>query len=128
MLWSSLGIQRGILTLSHLSASSLTRLLLHCNGTTKGPDCGQLHCQGLGDMKTHVGRLEKERAAAAARKAAGAASPAVESRLPSYMRQTAASAAMQKARHAGVPMLDTGCQPCHVLAPHSALKGFCPCA
>ena len=58
--------------------------------------------QGLGDMKTHMSRLEKERAAAAARKAAGISSPAVESRLPSYMRQTAASAAVQKVR----PLID----------------------
>ena len=52
--------------------------------------------QGLGDMKSHMSRLEKVRAAVAARKAAGVSSPAVDSRLPSYMRQTAASAAMQK--------------------------------
>ncbi|CAL5229737.1 g13117 [Coccomyxa viridis] len=52
--------------------------------------------QGLGDMKTHMSRLEKDRATAAAKKAAGISSPAVESRLPSYMRQTAASVAMQK--------------------------------
>ena len=47
-------------------------------------------------MKAHMSRLEKDRAAVAARKAAGVSSPAVDSRLPSYMRQTAASAAMQK--------------------------------
>ena len=52
--------------------------------------------QGLGDMKAHMSRLEKDRAAVAAKKAAGVSSPAVDSRLPSYMRQTAASAAMQK--------------------------------
>ena len=52
--------------------------------------------QGLGDMKAHMSRLEKDRAAVAARKATGVSSPAVDSRLPSYMRQTAASAAMQK--------------------------------
>lgn len=55
--------------------------------------------QGLGNMKTHMSRLEKDRAAAAAKKAAGVASPAVESRVPSYMRQTAASVAMQKVSH-----------------------------
>ena len=47
-------------------------------------------------MKAHMSRLEKDRAAVAAKKAAGVSSPAVDSRLPSYMRQTAASAAMQK--------------------------------
>ena len=47
-------------------------------------------------MKAHMSRLEKDRAAVAARKAAGVSSPALDSRLPSYMRQTAASAAMQK--------------------------------
>ena len=62
--------------------------------------------QGLGDMKTHMSRLEKDRAAAAAKKAAGISSPAVESRLPSYMRQTAASVAMQKARRASLLSLD----------------------
>jgi len=56
--------------------------------------------QGLGDMKTHMSRLEKDRAAAVAKKAAGVASPAVESRMPSYMRQTAASVAMQKVSRA----------------------------
>ena len=48
-------------------------------------------------MKAHMSRLEKDRAAVAARKAARVSSPAVDS-LPSYMRQTAASAAMQKVR------------------------------
>ena len=47
-------------------------------------------------MKSHMSRLEKDRAAVAAKKAAGVSSPAVDSGLPSYMRQTAASAAMQK--------------------------------
>ena len=51
--------------------------------------------QGLGELGKHKSRLEKEKeAAAAARKAAGG-SPAL-GRLPSYMRPTSASKAMQK--------------------------------
>ena len=72
--------------------------------------------QGLGDMKTHMSRLEKERAAATAKKAAGVSSPAVESRLPSYMRQTAASAAMQKVRptvNTHVPSTSYVCSSAH---------------
>ena len=64
-------------------------------------------------MKTHMSRLEKECAAAAAKKAAGVSSPAVESRLPSYMRQTAASAAMQKVRPtANAHVLSGSCVRC----------------
>ncbi|DBA72696.1 TPA: hypothetical protein ACH3X2_010232 [Trebouxia sp. C0005] len=51
--------------------------------------------QGLGELGKHKSRLEKEKeAAAAARKAAGG-SPAL-TKLPSYMRPTSASKAMQK--------------------------------
>lgn len=51
--------------------------------------------QGLGELGKHKSRLEKEKeAAAAARKAAGG-SPA-PTKLPSYMRPTSASKAMQK--------------------------------
>ena len=51
--------------------------------------------QGLGELGKHKSRLEKEKeAAAAARKAAGG-SPA-PGKLPSYMRPTSASKAMQK--------------------------------
>ena len=51
--------------------------------------------QGLGEPGKHKSRLEKEKeAAAAARKAAGG-SPA-PGKLPSYMRPTSASKAMQK--------------------------------
>ncbi|DBA86265.1 TPA: hypothetical protein ACH3X1_005765 [Trebouxia sp. C0004] len=51
--------------------------------------------QGLGELGKHKSRLEKEKeAAAAARKAAGG-SPALP-KLPSYMRPTSASKAMQK--------------------------------
>ena len=51
--------------------------------------------QGLGELGKHKSRLEKEKeAAAAARKAAGG-SPA-PNKLPSYMRPTSASKAMQK--------------------------------
>lgn len=52
--------------------------------------------QGLGDMKKHMSRLEKDRADVVAKRAVGVSSPAVQSRVPSYMRQTAASAAMQR--------------------------------
>ena len=52
--------------------------------------------QGLGDLGKHKSRLEKEKeAAAAARKAAGGSSP-LSGKLPSYMRPTSASKAMQK--------------------------------
>jgi len=51
--------------------------------------------QSLGELGKHKSRLEKEKeAAAAARKAAGG-SPA-PTKLPSYMRPTSASKAMQK--------------------------------
>ena len=51
--------------------------------------------QGLGELGKHKSQLEKEKeAAAAARKTAGG-SPAL-GRLPSYMRPTSASKAMQK--------------------------------
>ena len=52
--------------------------------------------QGLGDFGRHKSRLEKEKEAAiAARKVAGS-SPPVTGKLPSYMRPTSASKAMQK--------------------------------
>lgn len=52
--------------------------------------------QGLGELGKHKSRLEKEKdAAAAARRAAGS-SPPVSGKLPSYMRPTSASKAMQK--------------------------------
>ena len=84
--------------------------------------------QGLGDMKTHMSRLEQDRAAAAAKKAAGVSSPAVKSRLPSYMRQTVASVAMQKARCASIQNLNAPYGPCHVPALHPTPASLCPVA
>ena len=75
-----------------------------------------------------MGRLEKERAAAAAKKAAGVSSPAVESRLPSYMRQTAASVAMQKARHASVSTPNGACLPCWCAHFAACPRGCAPAA
>ena len=80
--------------------------------------------QGLGDMKTHMSCLEKERAAAAARKAAGVSSPAVESRLPGYMRQTAASVAMQKACHASIFIASITCLLCGLHTVQRAVKSM----
>lgn len=54
--------------------------------------------QGLGNMKTHMSSLERDKAAVAGKKAAGQVSPAVQSAAPGYMRQTAASAAMKRVR------------------------------
>ena len=71
------------------------RAMLNAQAHSANTSCHACQ-QGLGDMKAHMSRLEKDRAAVAARKAAGVSSPAVDSRLPSYMRQTAASAAMQR--------------------------------
>ena len=53
--------------------------------------------QSLGGLGKHKSRLEKEKeAATAARKSSsGGSSPAVPKRLPSYMRPTSASKAMQ---------------------------------
>ena len=47
-------------------------------------------------MGTHKSRLEKEKEAAAAARRATGASPPVSGKLPSYMRPTSASKAMQK--------------------------------
>lgn len=62
----------------------------------------ELCMQGLGELGKHKSRLEKEKeAAAAARKAAGG-SPA-PGKLPSYMRPTSASKAMQKVHPSCTP-------------------------
>ena len=52
--------------------------------------------QGLGELGKHKSRLEKEKEAAAAARRATGASPPVSGKLPSYMRPTSASKAMQK--------------------------------
>ena len=52
--------------------------------------------QGLGELGKHKSRLEKEKEAAAAVRKATGASPPVGGKLPSYMRPTSASKAMQK--------------------------------
>ena len=51
--------------------------------------------QGLGELGKHKSRLEKEKEAAAAARKASGGSPA-PGKLPSYMRPTSASKAMQK--------------------------------
>ncbi len=51
--------------------------------------------QGLGELGKHKSRLEKEKEAAAAARKASGGSPA-PIKLPSYMRPTSASKAMQK--------------------------------
>lgn len=67
---------------------------------------GVYNAQGLGKMLTHRSRLEREKEAAAARRAAGLGTPSKsgDKPLPSYMRATAASIAMEK-----VTNTDKGC-------------------
>ena len=71
--------------------------------------------QGLRDMKTHMSRLERDRAALAAKKAMGQVSPAVQSRAPGYMRQTAASVAMKRVHCCRLCMLSDGAGVCHAM-------------
>lgn len=62
-----------------------------------------LSSQGLGELGKHKSRLEKEKEAAAAARRATGTSPPVSGKLPSYMRPTSASKAMQKVCVMGSP-------------------------
>jgi hypothetical protein len=77
--------------------------------------------QGLDSMVKHKSRLEREKEAAAAKQAGGTASPG-QKPLPSYMRATAASIAMEKVCNQS-PKIDV--LPCPdsstELNPHSVL-------